>query len=137
MSTDAEQTMINALHEAWHCAAAFEKQQPVNRIHLWPYPGTGWGDPDNDPADDFTRAVITLVPNIAMPEWPSDTDKSVLDELSPGEVERARPEATRLVDEVIDRSGVAAIARNALPLGFLSGSSAKRVYDAAKRTVSS
>jgi hypothetical protein len=42
MTTDAEQTMINALHEAWHCAAAFEKQQPVNRIHLWPYPGTGW-----------------------------------------------------------------------------------------------
>jgi hypothetical protein len=134
LPTETEMKIINALHEAWHCAAALEKHQPVTRVDIWPNPGTIWGDRVNHP-DGFIFAVITLASNIAMPQWPSEIDRWLLAEFStPEEVERARPEADRLVGEVIDRSGVAAIARQTLASGSLSGGTATRLYRDAKRT---
>jgi hypothetical protein len=133
---NAEMTMINALHEAWHAAAAIEKGQKLGSNDLGPpHPRTSWGTKEQ-PIDEITHAVILLVPNIAMPDWPSEIDQGELDELDPEAVERARPEALHLVDDVINRSGVAAVAKAVVSMGWCPGDSATRRYEGAKRRLS-
>jgi len=68
----AEQMRINALHEAWHCAALVEEGIPV---HYVINNETHWDSPDGR-----AEALINLVPNIAMPEHPSSHDFRLMDE---------------------------------------------------------
>ncbi len=122
-----EMQRINALHEAWHCAALLEEGQPISRVTLDP-PRTNWGPPVNE----RTEAVFMLVPNMVLPWHPSAQDQGVLKRLGADVLDEARTTAEALVD-VIDPRGVHSIveALLAAPAQELDGERVAQIYSEA------
>jgi hypothetical protein len=121
---------IDALHEAWHCAALLEEGLPIARVTLDP-PRTYWGPPE----DERTEAVFMLVPNLVLPWHPSAQDHGVLNRLGADVVDEARPTAEDLAD-AIDPRGVHSIAEALLaaPAQELDGERIAHIYaEAASR----
>ena len=116
---------LNALHEAWRCAALLEQDLPIALVTLFP-PRTYWGPPQ----EARVEAIIALVPNLALPAHPSAPDQGVLDQLGADAVRLARPIAKRLV-QTIDPRRVQAIADALLIERTLDGEQVAVIYLAA------
>ena len=120
----AEPSRIDALHEAWHCAALLEEGRSIVRVTLDP-PRTYW-DP---PVNDRIEAVFALVPNLALPWHPSDQDRGVINRLGADVLDQARPTAEAVLD-LVDRRGVHSIVEALLeaPAHELDGEQVAHLY---------